>query len=189
MKTRRNVLLVTFLVLATGLSTYFVVTGSSAGGSSPIPITVGGETQPNAAVGPLANRPQATPIAPGTNLATANSSVIAGGLQGDLNALLSAKLSSFTFDASTQASNLESFLQAEQTSLRSVSITPTVLSSVAQPDGSLLVNFTVAVTVAGGQWPNTFGTLTATLEPQGTIMVSHSSLCALASPIAKTRPF
>jgi len=163
--------------------------GIEAIGSTPIVEPNSGGSQSSSALPPLVSRPQGSPLEPGTDLASASPAAIAGALQADLNNLVSDDLSDITLDNSTNGPALAAFLRSQQSRLSYVSIVPTVISTALLSSGSLAIEFTVVVTFMGGTWPTNLGTLDATLNPQGTILMPHSTLCSLASPITSTCPF
>ena len=134
-------------------------------------------------------RPAATPLEPTSTLAGVSASTFASGLQADFNKLLSSDTSVLSYDGATNASAVVAFLQANQPRLRSVNVTPTITSATSQLDGSQLVTFTVQVTFLGGIWPTNLGTVTASLNPAGTVTFPHETLCALASPLMEGCPF
>ena len=133
--------------------------------------------------GPIAVRPAATPLAPTSSLAGVSVSALSSGLQAHFNGILSADTSKIDFDNATNGSALSAFLKADQGILRSVNIIPTIVSTNLNSDGSQTVSFTAIVKVGPGTWPTNFGTLTATLLPNGRVIFPHSTICTLVSPL------
>lgn len=189
-RSRRSLPLIAVPVAALAAITMaiLVLTHNAAGaGSGVTGVSVSGPS--NSSPGPIQERPSGVSLPPGTNLSDASSSVITGAMQSDFNDLLSDDTNAVSFDASTNSTIAEAFLQAQQPLLRSVSIVPTIVSVTPMAGASVEVDFTVVVTVAGATWPTNFGTLTAALSPAGVMTVSHSSLCELVSPLVQQCPF
>ncbi len=186
------------------LPRYADVAGASIASSSlPVghgfTVTIEGQGQPCSSShwsstcrgpGPTVSRPPGKSLPPGTHLATAPTSVIQGALQADFDGALSGEPGFIGFDASTNAANATVFFKGQQSRLSLVSIIPTVTSTGPQSDGSVVVNFTAGVIFMGAAWPTHFGILTATLTPKGTMILTHASLCELASAmLISTCPF
>lgn len=89
----------------------------------------------------------------------------------------------------TTATGFEAFVKSLSPQ-SDIQIVPSVVSSTANPDGSLAVEFTVQVYARGGLFPTpSIGTLDATVNNDGSVSVTKATLCSLVSPLYPTCPF
>ena len=189
----RGALVISLLVLSSACAMYLTFRPKSTRSAvaptttvSPNQFSVRVVTSPDANEGTPAVRPQGESLPLGVNAASASPSEVTNALQADFDSLLSGSTALISFDASTNAAIATEFIQGHKSTLSTISIVPTLVSSSPQFSGSSLVTFTVAVTADGAVWPTTFGALTGTLAPQGSLTISHTSLCELVSPLALT---
>jgi hypothetical protein len=187
---KRRVVVASLLTLAGASATYFTFQPKSAGSAvvttttvSSHQFSVSGVTYPDATQGTPAVRPQGEPLPSGSPAASASPVAVTDALQADFDSLLSGSTNLISFDTSTNAEFAAAFLQGHESILKTISIVPTLVSSTPQSDGSLLVDFTVAVTVDGAVWPTSFGILSGAMASRGSLTISHASLCELVSPL------